>query len=245
VLAQIFSMEARSSFVVTAQTQVHRRPARASYERADAYAIFDEALVASVGFSQDGRPCVIPMAFARHGDQLVLHAASKGRFATHLASGAPVCVTVTLLDGLVLARSAMHHSVNYRSAMAFGCTVELTADSEKLAALARLLEHVVPGRSLACRPPNALELKATRVFALPLEEVSVKRRSGGPLDDAEDLALPHWAGVVPLAARAGVPEPDPAHAPLGAEPDGLRAYDRASSADPAQGSVPAAQQVQP
>lgn len=238
-------MEARSSFVVTAQTQVHRRPARASYERADAYAIFDEALVASVGFSQDGQPFVLPMAFARHGDQLVLHAASKGRFATHLASGAPVCVTVTLLDGLVLARSAMHHSLNYRSAVAFGCAVELTTESEKLAALARLVDHVVPGRSLACRPPNALELKATRVFALPLEEVSVKRRSGGPVDDAEDLALPYWAGVVPLDVRARVPQPDPAYAPLGEEPLGLRTYDRSSATAEANGSATAALEVQP
>ncbi len=238
-------MEARSSFPVTSRTEVHRRPARASYDRAVAYSIFDEALVAHVAFSQDGQPFVLPTMFARLDDRLVLHAASKSRFATHLGSGASVCVSVTLLDGLVLARSAMHHSANYRSAVAFGSTVELTADADKLVALARLVDHVLPGRSLACRPPNALELKATRVFVLPLEEVSVKRRLGGPLDDAEDLALPYWAGIVPLAVRAGVPVPDPAQAPSVEEPSGLRAYERRTVNDPANGSAAVAREVQP
>jgi nitroimidazol reductase NimA-like FMN-containing flavoprotein (pyridoxamine 5'-phosphate oxidase superfamily) len=238
-------MEARSSFAVTSRSRVHRRPARASYDRALAYAIFDEALVANVGFADGGQPFVIPMAFARLDDQLVLHAASKSRFATHLASGAPVCVTVTLLDGLVLARSAMHHSLNYRSAVALGSTVELTSDDEKLRALARLVDHVVPGRSLACRPPNELELKATRVFALPLEEVSVKRRAGGPLDDPEDLGLPYWAGVVPLGTRSREPVPDLAHPPLGAEPSGIREYDRANAAEHANGAVSPVREVKP
>jgi nitroimidazol reductase NimA-like FMN-containing flavoprotein (pyridoxamine 5'-phosphate oxidase superfamily) len=238
-------MEARSSFAVTPRTEVHRRPARASYDRALAYTLFDEALVANVGFTQDGQPFVLPMMFARLDDRLVLHAASKSRFATHLASGAPVCVSVTLLDGVVLARSAMHHSANYRSVVAFGCAVELTVDADKLAALARLVEHVLPGRSLACRPPNALELKATRVFALPLEEVSVKQRAGGPLDDEEDLILPYWAGVVPLALRAGIPVRDLAHTPRAEEPGGLRAYERRTAAEPMNGSATAIEEAQP
>jgi nitroimidazol reductase NimA-like FMN-containing flavoprotein (pyridoxamine 5'-phosphate oxidase superfamily) len=244
-------MEARSSFAVTPRSQVHRSPARASYDRALAYAILDEALVASVGFSAEGNPFVIPMVYARLDDQLVLHAASKSRFALELAAGAPLCVTVTLVDGLVLARSALHHSMNYRSVIAHGRVVELTEDGDKLAALARLVDHVLPGRSRACRPPNALELKATRVFALPLEEVSVKRRSGGPLDDAEDLALPYWAGVVPLAARAGVPVPDSAHAPLGSEPAELGAYsrtrhdDRAHDAERPAAMLPPSSEVTP
>ncbi len=220
-------MEARSSFAVTPRSQVHRRPARASYDRAQAYAILDEALIASVGFAEGDQPFVLPMVFARLDDQLVLHAASKSRFASRLAAGAELCVTVTLVDGIVLARSAMHHSMNYRSVVAFGRAVELGEEGEKLRALTHLVDHVLAGRSLACRPPNAVELKATRVFALPLEEVSVKQRYGGPLDDAEDLALPYWAGVVPLAQRAGLPLPDTEHVPLGVEPPGLRAYERA------------------
>jgi nitroimidazol reductase NimA-like FMN-containing flavoprotein (pyridoxamine 5'-phosphate oxidase superfamily) len=220
-------MEARSSFALSPRNQVHRTPARASYDQARAYAILDEALVAAVGFAEGDQPYVIPMVFARLDDRLVLHAASKSRFALRLAAGAELCVTVTLVDGLVLARSAMHHSMNYRSVVAFGRAVELAEEREKLRALTRLVDHVLEGRSLACRPPNALELKATRVFALPLEDVSVKQRQGGPLDDAEDLELPYWAGVVPMTQRAGAPVADAAHVPLGAEPAGLQAYERA------------------
>jgi nitroimidazol reductase NimA-like FMN-containing flavoprotein (pyridoxamine 5'-phosphate oxidase superfamily) len=223
-------MAGADSFVITPQTKVQRRPARASYDRAVAHAILDEGLVATVAFSDSERTFALPMVYARLGEQLVLHAASSGRFARVLAAGTSLCVTVTLLDGLVLARSAMHHSANYRSVVVLGVAVELMERDEKLAALARLLEHVLPGRSAACRPPNAVELKATRVFGLPLEAVSVKRRSGGPLDDAEDLALPYWAGVVPLGHGEDTPIPDAAHAPLGAEPAGLRGYDRGAIA---------------
>jgi nitroimidazol reductase NimA-like FMN-containing flavoprotein (pyridoxamine 5'-phosphate oxidase superfamily) len=220
-------MEAADSFAITPETKVHRRPARASYDRAVAHAILDEGLVATVAFSENAQTFAIPMGYARLGEQLVLHAASSGRFARVLASGTPLCVTVTLLDALVLARSAMHHSVNYRSVVVLGVATELVEQDEKLAALARLVEHVLPGRSAACRPPNALELKATRVFALLLEAVSVKRRFGGPIDDVEDLELPYWAGVVPLTRSGPTPIPDAAHPPFGAEPAGLRAYDRA------------------
>jgi nitroimidazol reductase NimA-like FMN-containing flavoprotein (pyridoxamine 5'-phosphate oxidase superfamily) len=222
-------MDTPSTFPVTPETRVHRQPARASYDRELAYSILDEALVAAVGFSDGEQPFVIPMAFARQGERLLLHAASSSRFQRVLGSGAPLCVTVTLLDGLVLARSAMHHSVNYRSVVVLGRAEEISEGGAKLAALARLVDHVLPGRSSATRPPNAVELKATRVFALPLSAVSVKRRSGGPLDDAEDLTLPYWAGVVPLEQRALAPVPDPLHPPLGSEPSGIRAYQRGSS----------------
>lgn len=222
----LLGVESRSTFSVTPATRVHRQPVRASYDRELAYAILDEALVVSVGFVEGNQPFVIPMAFARAGDRLILHAASSSRFCGLLASGACLCVTATLLDGVVLARSAMHHSLNYRSVVVLGAAEELTEPEAKLAALARLVEHVVAGRSTACRPPNALELKATRVFALPLEEASIKRRSGGPLDDAEDLALPFWAGVIPLEQRGGAPVPDAAHPPLAPEPPKLSDYRR-------------------
>jgi nitroimidazol reductase NimA-like FMN-containing flavoprotein (pyridoxamine 5'-phosphate oxidase superfamily) len=225
-------MSSPSTFPVTPETRVQRSPSRASYDRALAHAILDEALVASVGFVEKEQPFVIPMAFAREDERLILHAATNSRFHRVLASGAPLCVTVTLLDGLVLARSAMHHSVNYRSVVVLGRAEEVTRDDEKLAALARLLEHVLPGRSRASRPPNAVELKATRVFAVPLVAVSVKQRSGGPLDDAEDLALPYWAGVVPLAQRALGPIPDAAHPPVGVEPGGIDGYDRQALGKP-------------
>lgn len=219
-------MESSATFPITQETQVRRRPERASYDRAAAYAILDEALVATVSFAAGGTPFAIPMAFARQGDQVLLHGASKSRLQCLLAGGARVCVSVTLLDGVVLARSAMHHSMNYRSVVALGQAREIVDEGEKLAALARLIDHVLPGRSAETRPPNALELRATRVFALPLEEVSVKCRSGGPLEDAEDLGLTHWAGVIPLELRAGAPAADPLHAPLAAVPAPAVRYDR-------------------
>src|SRR5688500_1420597 len=148
-------MESSSTFPVTPQTRVHRQPARASYDREVAHAILDEALVAAVGFVDREQPFVIPMAFARQGERLLLHAATSSRFHRVLGSGAPICVTVTLLDGLVLARSAMHHSINYRSVVVLGCAEEISEEVAKLAALARLVDHVLPGRSSATRPPNA------------------------------------------------------------------------------------------
>jgi nitroimidazol reductase NimA-like FMN-containing flavoprotein (pyridoxamine 5'-phosphate oxidase superfamily) len=219
-------MESRAAFPVTAATAIHRRPDRASYDRAVAYSILDEALYASVGFITDGAPCVIPMAFARFGDRLVLHGASKSRLQAMLAESARLCVTVTLVDGVVLARSAMHHSLNYRSVVVFGRAEELTDEVDKRGALAAMLEHVLRGRSAETRPPNALELRATRVFALPLEEASVKLREGGPLDDEEDLGLPYWAGVIPLTLTAGSPVSDPTHAPRVAVPKEGLTYTR-------------------
>jgi hypothetical protein len=229
---RISAMSAPDQFTVTPQTRVRRSPARASYDRADARAILDEALVASVGIVQDGQPFVIPMAVARDGERLLLHAASSSRMGSVLRTGARICVTVTLLDGIVFARSAMHHSLNYRSVVVMGSATELTAEEEKLRAFARLVDHVLPGRAGQCRPPDAVELKATSVFALALEEASVKCRQGGPLDDRDDLALPYWAGVVPLAQQALPPVADALHPPRVPMPDGLAAYRRGGAEEP-------------
>jgi nitroimidazol reductase NimA-like FMN-containing flavoprotein (pyridoxamine 5'-phosphate oxidase superfamily) len=214
-------MEKPRTFSVTSRNRVHRKPARASYDRHVAHSILDEALVVTVAFVDDGQPLAIPMAFARADDRLVLHAASSSRFARVLASRVPLCATVILLDALVLARSAMHHSMNYRSVVVLGVAEELTDPDAKRLALAQLVDRVVAGRSSACRPPNTLELKATRVFTLALEEVSVKCRSGGPIDDADDLDLPYWAGVVPIEHRLGTPLADAAHPPRADVPKAL------------------------
>lgn len=214
------------TFPITDLTRVQRQPARASYDRALAYAILDEALVCSIGFIADGQAHVLPMSFARLDDRLVFHGAPTSRLMQCLAEGQRICVTVTLLDGLVLARSAMHHSLNYRSVVVFGTPVEITAPEQKLAALARLVEHVVPGRSKETRPPNPQELQATRVVALPLEEVSVKSRRGGPNDSASDFDLPYWAGVIPLALKASPPVPDPTRPPNVPVPESASGYER-------------------
>jgi uncharacterized protein len=215
----------RPLFTVDRHNRVRRKPERASYDRALAYSILDQALYCSVGFISDGRPFVIPMAFGRWGDQLVLHGASKARI-TMLGAGAPVCITVTLLDGLVFARSAMHHSMNYRSVVILGEAQELREPADKLAALRCVIEHVQPGRWRATREPNELELRATSVLSVPIEVASVKCRSGGPIDDAEDLELPFWAGVVPLSLVSGTPISDAQHAPKSGIPDGLDGYRR-------------------
>lgn len=219
-------MQPPDTYPVTPRTRVRQRPSRASYDRAAAHAILDEALVASVGFIDGGQPLVIPMAFARDGERLLLHGAAKSRLQRLLAVGAPLCVTVTLLDGIVLARSAMHHSMNYRSVVVLGRATELVAEAEKRAAFERLVEHVLSGRAQATRPASAAELKATCVLSLPLEEVSVKARRGGPIDDAEDLQLACWAGVIPLELRAGAPIPDPENAPRAPLPANAAQYSR-------------------
>lgn len=223
-------MEEPPSFSVSPRTRVRQRPARASYDRAVAHAILDEALVAAVGFVDDGQPLVIPMALARDGERILLHGSSKSRLQLVLAQGAPICVTVTLVDGIVLARSAMHHSMNYRSVVVLGRAAEIVDEAEKRRALDRLVDHVLVDRSRATRPPNSSELKATRVFGLPLEEVSVKIRAGGPIDDEDDLDLPYWAGVIPLALRASTPIQDPQHAPRADLPGAAGRYSRGTAA---------------
>jgi nitroimidazol reductase NimA-like FMN-containing flavoprotein (pyridoxamine 5'-phosphate oxidase superfamily) len=198
--------------VPSERTRVRRRPARGAYDREVIDAILDEGLVCHVGFVHDGQPYVVPTTYARVGDLLYVHGAAASRMLRVLAEGVPVCVTVTLLDGLVLARSAFHHSMNYRSVVVLGVAAEVIDEAERLRALRAIVEHVVPGRWPVVRPPTSQELRATSVLRLPLAEASAKIRTGGPLDDAEDLARPVWAGHVPLrlvplapVADAGVP----------------------------------------
>jgi hypothetical protein len=197
------------NFEFTERTTMRRQANRAVFDHATAYAILDEGLICHLGFAVDGRPFVVPTMHWRDGDRLYVHGSSASRTLRALEGGsAEACVTVTLLDGLVLARSAYHHSLNFRSVMVFG-RAALVEGPEKLHALARLVEHVAPGRWDEVRHPSELELKATSVLALPLDEVSIKVSPGDPVDDEDDYDLPVWAGVVPLALRAGAPDVDP------------------------------------
>jgi uncharacterized protein len=183
-------------------------PARADYKRETIDAILDEALVAHVGFSVEGVPYVIPTLHARVGDDVYFHGSSASRTVRALAAGTNVCLTVTLLDGLVLARSAVHHSVNYRSVVVLGQAKPIAEPEEKMVAIEAFTERLIPGRWEEVRPPSAKELKAIQVLALPLDEASAKLRTGPPVDDEEDYALGTWAGVVPLETSAGTPIPD-------------------------------------
>jgi len=191
------------------RTSPTRNPQRVSYDRQAVHAVLDEAVVCHVGFVVEGRPVVLPHLHVRLDDVLYLHG-STGARALQAAreGGLDVCVTATLLDGLVLARSAFHHSVNYRSVVAHGTAVVVQDQQEKTTALAALVEAVAPGRTSGTRPPSRKELAATTVLRLRLSEVSVKVRTGPPNDDAEDLALPYWAGVLPLVTARGAPQPD-------------------------------------
>lgn len=192
----------------TDRSSVRRKADRGRYDRETVNAILDEALVCHVALAVDGRPWVVPTTFVRVGDHLYLHGAA-GNFALRcLASGGETCITVTLLDGLVLARSAFHHSMNYRSVMLFGSTQPVTSDEEKQAALLALVDHMVPGRSAATRRPTPEELRATRVLRFGIDEGSAKLRTGGPIEEPADLGLPHWGGVVPVTLVRGDPLPD-------------------------------------
>ncbi len=202
---------------VTERTRVRRLPARASYDRAVVNAILDEGLVCHVGFTVAAQPYVIPTTYARVSRHLYIHGSAASRMVHTLTDGAPVCVTVTLLDGLVLARSAFHHSMNYRSVVILGTAVEVSGADERLAALKAIVEHIRSGRWREVRSPNPQELRATSVLRLALDEVSAKVRSGPPLDDADDLAQECWAGIIPLHLVAGAPVPDP-HLPAGIAP---------------------------
>jgi nitroimidazol reductase NimA-like FMN-containing flavoprotein (pyridoxamine 5'-phosphate oxidase superfamily) len=192
----------------TRRTTVRRNAKRGAYDREVVNAILDAGIVAHVGFVHEDQPYVIPMSYARDGDRLLLHGAGGSRLMRTLASGAPACVTVTLLDGIVLARSVFHHSMNYRSVVALGSATKLEG-AEKAAALETLVEGLVPGRSREARGPDRAELAATMILDFPLDEVSAKARSGPPADDPADLELPLWAGTIPLALRAGPAEPAP------------------------------------
>lgn len=191
------------------RVRLRRKRERGSYERELIDAILDEALVAHVGIvDEDGQPFVIPTLHGRDGDVVYCHGSAASRTLRALAAGTPACLTVTLLDGLVLARSAMHHSANYRSVVLLGRARLVSDEEEKRAALRAIVEHIVPGRWADVRAPTVSELKATSVLALGIEEASAKVRTGGPVDDEEDYALDGWAGVIPLASRAGAPVAD-------------------------------------
>lgn len=181
--------------------RVKREPQRARYDRETIDAILDEGLICHLGFEVEGQPYVIPTLHARVGDTLYVHGSSASRALRHAGSGAPVCVTVTIFDGLVLAKSVFNHSVNYRSAVVFG-TARVVSDDEKRAALEVLTNQLVPGRWDEARQPTAKELKATWILALPIAEASAKVRTGGPEDEPEDLDLPVYAGVVPVHLAA-------------------------------------------
>jgi len=197
-----------SEFQPTPRTQVKRLPKRGRYDHETVYQILDSAFVCHIGFTVDAQPYVLPTNYGRVEDVLYIHGSAASRMLKTLSAGVPLCVTVTHVDGLVLARSAFHHSVNYRSVVILG-TARLVEDpAEKTEALRIFTEHVMKGRWDDVRPPNEQELKATTVLALPLEEVSAKVRTGGPIDDEKDYALPVWAGVLPLETVSKEPVPD-------------------------------------
>jgi nitroimidazol reductase NimA-like FMN-containing flavoprotein (pyridoxamine 5'-phosphate oxidase superfamily) len=193
--------------VTTERTKVRRLAERGRRDRTTAYAVIDEAYIAHVGFVVDGEPRVLPMTYGRDGDVLYLHGA-VGNAMLRASAGAQVCVTITLLDGLVLARSAFHHSMNYRSVVLLGEARKVEDEAEKQHAFDVIVEHVLVGRSQVARPASDSELRKTMVLALPIEEGSAKVRAGGPIDDEEDMDLPVWAGVVPLRLVPGEPVPD-------------------------------------
>jgi uncharacterized protein len=211
----------------TERTKLRRLPRRGSFDRETVYRILDEGFVCHVGFAVDGRPYVIPTAYARVAERLYVHGSAASRMLRALAWEVEACVTVTLVDGLVLARSAFHHSINYRSVVVFGTAAVVRDEGEKLKALEAFTEHILPGRWRDVRPPTAGELQATMVLSLPIEEASAKVREGPPLDDEADYARGGWAGVLPLELSAGEPVGDP-RLPAGVRvPDYVAHYRRA------------------
>jgi len=196
-------------YTPTPRTRLVREPQRAVYDRAVAYEILDEGFICHVGFILDGQPFVIPTGYGRAGDSLYIHGSAASRMLRNLDQGVAVCVTVTLIDGLVLARSIFNHSMNYRSVVVLGTAVAVQDPTEKLEALRLLSEHILPGRWVESRQPNDKEIKATLVMRLPIEEFSAKVRQGPPIDDDEDYAFPTWAGVIPLKLVPGAPIDDP------------------------------------
>ncbi len=196
------------AYVRTPRTTVRRLAKRGVYDRTAVNAILDEGFICHVGFLAEGAPVVIPTGYGRNGEQLYVHGAAANRMLKTLSGGLEVSLAVTLVDGLVLARSAFHHSMNYRSVVLFGTARPILESAEKSAALRCISDHVTPGRWDEVRPPSEKELRATSVLALPLEEVSAKVRTGGPIDDEEDYELPIWAGVLPLTLSPQTPVAD-------------------------------------
>ena len=210
----------------TQRTRVVREPDRGVYDRETAYRILDEAFLCHVGFVVDGQPFVIPTSFGRKEDSLYIHGSAASRMLRQMKESVPVCVTVTLLDGLVLARSVFNHSMNYRSVVILGKAMLVDYPEEKLAALRILSEHIIPGRWDDARQPNERELKATSVLRLPIKEFSAKIRTGPPIDEEEDYSFPTWAGVVPLEMKVGVASNDPRLDPGREVPAYVRNYSR-------------------
>jgi nitroimidazol reductase NimA-like FMN-containing flavoprotein (pyridoxamine 5'-phosphate oxidase superfamily) len=215
-----------SDDLLTPRTRIGRHAERGRHDRPTIEAILDEGLVAHVGFVAGGDPYVMPVSYGREGDRLYVHGSAQSRLMRALADGAAACVTVTLLDGLVLARSAFNHSVNYRAVVVLGRATEITDRAEKLRALRVIAEHIVPGRWDAVRAPTDRELDATTVVALRLDEASAKIRSGPPADQERDRRRPVWGGVLPLALTPGVPVPDGFTDPATPVPDYLAGYRR-------------------
>jgi len=195
------------------RTQLRRLPKRGFHDSASINAILDAGFLAHVGFEVEGQPFVIPTLYGRDGEKLYLHGSAASRMLGELEQGVPACVTVTLVDGLVLARSAFHHSMNYRSVVAFGTACKIADESQKRNALRVVSEHLIRGRWDDVREPNSKELKATSVLEFQIEEASAKIRQGPPLDDEEDYSLPMWAGILPVKLKAGTPTPDARLAP--------------------------------
>ncbi|MFF1544561.1 pyridoxamine 5'-phosphate oxidase family protein [Streptomyces sp. NPDC058291] len=216
----------RPAYTPTDRTVPTRAAQKASYDRESVHSILDEGYVCHLGFVRDGAPVVLPTLYARVGETLYVHGSTGSRplrMTGQADAGLPVCLTVTHVDGLVLARSAFHHSINYRSVVVHGTAYDVTDPQEKRTALDALVDHVVPGRSADSRPANRKELAATAVIRLDLGEVSAKARTGGVNDEPEDLTLPHWAGVLPLRKGYGVPVPEADLAPGVALPGYLTA----------------------
>jgi hypothetical protein len=207
------------------RNKVKRLPKRGHYDQETIFGILDDAFLCHVGFEIAGQPYVIPTAYGRDGEVLYMHGSSKSRMIQHLATGAPLCLTVTHLDGLVLARSAFHHSMNYRSAVIFG-TATLVEGEEKMHALEVISEQILKGRWAEVRQPNPTEMKATSVLRITIEQASAKIRTGPPGDEAEDYALPIWAGVVPAELTFQDPLPDPAMDPAHELPASVKALAR-------------------
>jgi nitroimidazol reductase NimA-like FMN-containing flavoprotein (pyridoxamine 5'-phosphate oxidase superfamily) len=215
-----------TNFIPTERSQIRRLPKRGDYERETVYRILDEGLVCHVGFVEDGKPVVIPVGYGRKDDTLYIHGSTASRMFRALGKGADLCVTVTLVDGLVLTRSAFHHSMNYRSVVIFGKATVLEDPAAKREALRAFTEHLVPGRWQEVRQPNEKELQATTVLTIPLREVSAKVRTGPPMDDEEDYALSVWAGVLPLEFTPVPALPDERLPKEIAVPDYVRRYRR-------------------
>jgi uncharacterized protein len=199
-------------YEATARTRIKRLPKRAAYDHDAVHAVLDAGVLCHVGYVIDGQPYVTPTLYWRRGQRLYWHGSSASRMLRHLKEGVRACVTVSHLDGFVLARSGFHHSVNYRAVMALG-TARLVPDEDKLGVLEDFVDHLLPGRWPELRPATRQEIKATTVLWMELEEVSAKIRTGMPIDDEEDYALPVWAGVVPVTTQIGAPQPDPRLAP--------------------------------